>query len=500
MIKVAEWIRVSDESQAAPEKFGIPAQKTVNRDTYKRFGLEVIQTFQVEDVSGKDIMLASETHELIRLMKSGRIQGVVAREFSRLMRPDDFADYILLSEFQKSKIILYLPEGTIDLNDKMGRLMAGMQASISGYERSTIRERLHRGNEENRKSGGRFASTLPRGVGHTKELGWHYTEEAQQVKRAYQMVLSGESLNDIARLLGMSAMGAKYLIHNPIYKGWRVYERECAGVGHGKNGRQAKYRPLKKRSDDKIIRVQVIDEPLISPEVWERACNILDAKSESCRRTRKVLGMASYNGFLYCDECGRVLTPVKGSGKGYYVCMSRCKSTTGCTQGYTRIADMESRIDSLVGGEMSDPAFLRRLAHRLQSVQENSTRTSRIQHLEMEQKSLERKRSRVIDLFTEGDISRDEKSDRLATIAEQLGTANEELTRLQASAPAGVTLEQLVSMFQVFAGWGTYTAEDRRKLLSLYIPRMRVRDGQVVSVYRLLDQQETRYDSKCSKN
>jgi hypothetical protein len=29
---------------------------------------------------------------------------------------------------------------------------------------------------------------------------------------------------------------------------------------------------------------------------------------------------------------------------------------------------------------------------------------------------------------------------------------------------------------------------------------MRVRDGQVVSVYRLLDQQETRYDSKCSKN
>jgi len=65
-------------------------------------------------------MLASETHDLIKLMKSGRIQGVVAREFSRLMRPDDFADYVLLSEFQKTKTILYLPEGTIDFNDKMG--------------------------------------------------------------------------------------------------------------------------------------------------------------------------------------------------------------------------------------------------------------------------------------------------------------------------------------------------------------------------------------------
>ena len=498
MIKVAEWIRVSDESQAAPERFGIPAQKTVNKDTCARFGLEVVKTFQVEDVSGKDIMLASETHELIQLMQSGRIQGVVSREFSRLMRPDNFGDYVLLGAFQNSKSLLWLPEGPINLNEKNGRLMASMQAAIAGFERSTIRERLHRGNEENRKSGGRFCAHLPKGVGHSKQQGWQYTEEAQQVKRAYEMVLSGDSLNEIARYLGMSPMGARYLIHNPIYKGWRVYERECGEAKAGKNGRRAKYRPLMKRSEDKVIRVQVIDDPLVSPDVWERACQIMDAKSESCRRNRKNLGMASYNGFLYCDECGRVLTPVKGSGKGYYVCMSRCKSTTGCTQRYTRIADMENRIDTLIGGEMSNPAFLRRLAMRLQSTQENDKRASKIQQLDSEMKSLERKRSRVIDIFMEGDITKDERAERLAKIAEQLGTVNEELTRMQASAPAGTTLEQLVSMFTVFAGWETYSAEDRRRLLSLYAPRMRVRDGQVVSVYRLLDRQETRYDNKSS--
>jgi site-specific DNA recombinase len=499
VIKVAEWIRVSDESQAAPEKFGIPAQKSVNKETAKRFGLEVVKTFQVEDVSGKDILLASETHELIALMKSGRIQGVVSREFSRLMRPDDFADYVLLSEFQRAKIVLYLPEGQIDLNDKMGRLMAGMQASIAGYERSTIRERLHRGNEENRKSGGRFCSHLPKGVGHTKELGWHYTDEAQAVKRAYEMVLAGESLNEVAKYLGMSPMGARYLIHNPIYKGWRVYERECGEVKAGKNGRQAKYRPLKKRSEDQIIRVQVIDEPLVSPETWERACQIMDAKSESCRRNRKTLGIASYSGFLHCDECGRVLTPLRGSGKGYYVCVGHYKGT-GCPQRYTRIADMESRIDSLIGGEMVDPAFLGTLAMRLQSMQQNDKRASRIQQLATEQKSLEKKRSRVIDLFTEGDITRDERAERLAKVAEQLGGVNEELTRMQSSAPAGTTLEQLVEMFSVFAEWDTYSKDERRIRLALYMPRMRVRDGQVVSVYRLLDNTETRYDSKCSKS
>ncbi|MGA2051219.1 MAG: hypothetical protein ABSG96_26310, partial [Terracidiphilus sp.] len=90
--------------------------------------------------------------------------------------------------------------------------------------------------------------------------------------------------------------------------------------------------------------------------------------------------------------------------------------------------------------------------------------------------------------------------ERLGRVTEQLGTVTEELTRLQASAPAGTTLEQLAAMFSVFVGWGTYDREDRRRLLSLYLPRMRVRDGQVVSLYRLLDGSETRYDSECSRN
>jgi DNA invertase Pin-like site-specific DNA recombinase len=497
MIKVAEWIRVSDESQAAPERFGIPAQKTVNRETCKRFGLEVIKTFSVEDVSGKDILLAPETHELIELMKSRRIEGVVSREFSRLMRPDDFADYVLLSEFQKHKVLLYLPEGTIDFNDKMGRLMAGMQASISGYERSTIRERLFRGGEENRMAGGRFASTLPKGVGYAVEAGWFYTDESTKVVQAYEMVLRGESLNEIGRYLGMSAMGVRYLIHNPIYKGWRIYERECGEARPGKNGRQPKYRPLKKRAPESVIRVQVIKEPLVSPEVWARACKILDVKSESCRRER-VGGMASYNGFLFCGVCGRCMTPTRGSGKGYYVCLNRYQRK-GCTQGYYRIADVEQRIDSLLSEQMTDPAFLRRLVKQWEANSTDKRKVSQIERLEADQKALERKRQRVIDSFVDGDITKQERTERLGAVAEQLGRVNEELSRQRDSARP-TDASHLLEMFKVFVGWDTLPREDRRKLLSLTIPRMRVKDGKVVSVFRLLDNTEARYDKKCSRN
>ena len=497
MIKVAEWIRVSDESQAAPEKFGIPAQRTVNATTCQRFGLEVVKTFQVEDVSGKDIMLASETAELIALMQSGRIQGVVAREFSRLMRPDDFSDYVLLGVFQKCNVVLYLPEGPVNLNEKMGRLMASVQAAIAGFERSTIRERLFRGNEENRKAGGRFASVLPKGVGYSKEAGWFYTPESQRVKVAYQMILRGDLLTEVGRFLGMSANGARYLLHNSIYMGWRVYDRECGEARPGRNGRQPKSRPLQKRAPESVIRTEVIKEPLVSPEVWARVCRIIDAKSESTRRERPG-SRASYNGFVFCDACGRIMTPTRGSakgyGKGYYVCMNRYERK-GCTQRYCRIEDVEQRIDSLLSEQMTDPAFLRRLIVQWEARSKNDRKASQIERLETDQKSLERKRVRTIDMYADGDITKAERTERLGTIAEQLGRINEELSRLRDSAqPTDVS--QLLEMFKVFASFDTRPREDKRRLLSLYIPRMRIKDGHIVGLYRLLDGVETRDDSR----
>ena len=86
---------------------------------------------------------------------------------------------------------------------------------------------------------------------------------------------------------------------------------------------------------------------------------------------------------------------------------------------------------------MSDPAFLRRLAHRLQSVQENSTENVTDSTTGDGEKSLERKRSRVIDMFMEGDISKEDRAERLSKISEQLGTVTEDLTRLPSVSTSG---------------------------------------------------------------
>jgi len=148
---------------------------------------------------------------------------------------------------------------------------------------------------------------------------------------------------------------------------------------------------------------------------------------------------------------------------------------------------------------MTDPAFLRRLVMRWEVRSKDNRKASQIERLKTDQKSLERKRQRVIDSFVDGDITKSERIERIGAIAEQLGRVNQDLSRLRDSAEP-TDVNQLLEMFKVFVGWDTRTKEDRRKLLSLTIPRMRVKDGEVVSIFRLLDNQEARYDKKCSRS
>lgn len=68
-------------------------------------------------------------------MADPEIHGVIAREFSRLMRPENYADYALLQVFVDTACQLYLPDGPIDFASNDGRLIGTLKASIAGNVR-----------------------------------------------------------------------------------------------------------------------------------------------------------------------------------------------------------------------------------------------------------------------------------------------------------------------------------------------------------------------------
>src|ERR1035437_11157554 len=118
MKKVIELIRVSTLGQADDDRAGVPSQRTANKRTCEQQGLEIGPVIEIADVSGASVLLASGMQKLIRLLQSRAFSGVVAREFSRLIRPESFADFAMLQVFADTKAVLYLPDGPVDFRNK----------------------------------------------------------------------------------------------------------------------------------------------------------------------------------------------------------------------------------------------------------------------------------------------------------------------------------------------------------------------------------------------
>jgi DNA invertase Pin-like site-specific DNA recombinase len=210
--------------------------------------------------------MAPEVQELVRLIADPAIHGVVTREFSRLMRPENFSDYALLQAFADTNTLLYLPEGPIDFSTKTGRLMGTIRAAIAEMERVEILERVWTSKEEERRAGGfaQSAICLPFGVGYGQERKWHYKPEAEKVREAFRLFLSGEtSYSSVGKKVGIDPYNLRVILRNPIYTGWRVIDKRrdpSPGARRVKpDGRQAD-RPKIQRDPEDVIRTKV-DEP-----------------------------------------------------------------------------------------------------------------------------------------------------------------------------------------------------------------------------------------------
>ncbi len=197
MKKVIELIRVSTEAQADDDRASIPAQRAVNRSTCAQYGLEITDTIEMADVSGTAVLQTPEIQRLLVRLESKELDGVVCREFSRLMRPERFADYVLLAAFQDNRKTLYLPDGPVDFSTKQGMLVGGIRALMAGHERSEMLERSWTAKEAMRRQGRspNGSTCLPYGVLYDRvKAVWSYDpEKAPRIREVFRRFLAGDT-------------------------------------------------------------------------------------------------------------------------------------------------------------------------------------------------------------------------------------------------------------------------------------------------------------------
>jgi DNA invertase Pin-like site-specific DNA recombinase len=495
--KAIELIRVSTEGQAREDRAGIPAQRASNRRTATQYGLEIVRTIEIADVSGAAVLRSPEMQELLRLIESADIHGVVAKEFSRLMRPENFADYALLQTFVDTATILYLPDGPVDFSSKSGRLFGVFRAAMAGHERTEILERVWAAKEEKRRAGKHPQShiTLPFGVGYeSKTSCWYYTEDIQKVVEAFRLFLSGEtSYVEVGRRVSIDPINLRYILRNPIYTGWRIYSKRRDPTARGlrvrPDGRQGDRRKIN-REPSEVIRVRVL-EPMVSEIDFQRLQQILNLKKENHWRARPEHERRfTYSGFLRCGSCGNLIYTHSSKRREWYVCKSRTwparlsrlkKELEPCTNPYMRRERMESSIDNILAERLTDVDFLKRLAFEYADRARLGTTATNIPNVKRKLKELEAKRQRLLDGYLDNLIDSTEFNRRLEKIKTEQSFYDEKLAGVT-SVETEISAEKLAKSFEAFQEWMFLSRTDKRRLLQAIIPEIHVENYRVTKV------------------
>jgi DNA invertase Pin-like site-specific DNA recombinase len=482
-----QLIRVSTESQAADDRASIPSQKAINQRTANAFGLSIVRTVQMSDVSGTAVLRAPEMLELLEWIKDSEIHGVVAREFSRLMRPEDFSDYYILQVFADTKTVLYLPEGPIDFSNKMGRVYGVMQAAWAGAQRMEFLENAWNSKEMKRREGGfsQSAKCLPFGVTF-KDGKWSYTPESEKVKEAYRMFISGEtSYTVIARRLNLQPFNVKNMLRNPIYTGTRVIDKKRDPSPAGKyltpDGRQGGRRKILRAPED-VIRVKIL-EPLISEVHFQQAQRLIEMKRKnSWRANDRYEHRFIYNGFLLCAKC-KDLIYTKYRRDDYYVCKQRCGA------GYMRRDRLEPALNMLIGEYLPTTDFAAKIIRALK-IRQPQTNVGRV---EKQLTALANKRQRILDTYFEGVISSTERDLRIAEIAREQKTLSALITRPEPGAE--LTPAKLAKLFKPFIAYGRLKRDAKRKLLAALTVEIVAADYKIEGMFIGLNRKHTVVDS-----
>jgi len=491
-MKAVEFLRVSTQEQGGDDRAGLPRQKEANALTVQKHDLTIIKSVQIVDVSGTSVIHTPEIKDLINMMHSGQIQGVVVADWDRLIRLDNFNDFALLQHFKETGTMIFLPDQVIDLNTQSGFLIGGFQSIISGNELTQIKKRMLDAKEVKRKNGEHpnCDITLPLGVAYDREnKRFYYTEEAQKVKILFHMFCNEGIKNycELERQTGIKHRTLVNLLKNEIYIGFRTYtEKRGAEKVIKPDGRQSDRKKVK-RAPDEIIKVKVINEPLIDEKTFLKAQEIIKTKNRRYNSKRSKKGERFlYAGFLKCGSCGQIMYSTSGGRnhqKDYYLCRSknyvwvRKNGRSDCQTRYLQREVVDHNVTSFISEILTDKDYMLKLIEIALSSDDFQELRAEIGIVKGMLKRIRAKRTKILDLYGEGLFSRDELNQKVNELNDQTAALKMRLAKLKEGEALKnnihvyESIEPVVTTLTEFPYW---TSAQKRSLLQSQIPEISI--------------------------
>ena len=304
------YIRVSTEDQAR-EGFSLGEQEEKLLQLCKFKELEVYKVYKDAGISAKDMEHRPQFQAMLKDMKEGKINYIVAYKLDRITRSvRDLEE--LISVLEQYNCFLLCDRDDVNTSTANGRFFVRMLTVLSQLEIEIVSERTKFGLNGAIKSG-----HIPgqRPFGYTKsEDKKMIVDNATRpyVEKIFDMYLEGKSFQQIAN----------YFKENNIYPKKKWHDTTIQKIIDNKiyMGDYEKYKRIGKQENLEPIVYMNVVEPIISRAKWEECQKQKERNQRTYTRDR----IYTFFQRLKCPSCSRIMK-CKGSGGikrkyMYYTC------------------------------------------------------------------------------------------------------------------------------------------------------------------------------------
>ena len=404
----AVYIRVSTEDQAR-EGFSLGEQEEKLLQLCKFKELEVYKVYKDAGISAKDMEHRPQFQEMLKDMKEGKLNYIVAYKLDRITRSvRDLEE--LISVLEQYNCFLLCDRDDVNTSTANGRFFVRMLTVLSQLEIEIVSERTKFGLNGAIKSG-HIPGQRPFGYKSAEDKRMVIDNATRPyVEKIFDMYLEGKSFQQIAN----------YFKENNIFpkKNWKDTTIQKIIDNKIYMGDYEQYKRIGKQENLEPIVYMNVVEPIISRAKWE------ECQRQKMRNQRTYTRDRVYTFFqrLKCPNCSRIMK-CKGSGGSkrkymYYTC-EHCHINFNEDHVEHLLRDF---IYDLLEYDMAVKKFFL-------PVLEDKTNNVDTTSIDKEIRDLEKQRNRIKDLYIKGIVEIDDFKEDYKLIEDKL--ANLESKKLE---------------------------------------------------------------------
>ena len=306
MLKVAAYARVSSGKDSMLHSLSSQvsyfSKMIQSNDSWKYVGV-----YSDEGMTGTKISRDGFTR-MIRDAKNGKIDIIITKSLSRFAR--NTVDCLkIIREMKAIDVDIFFEEQNIHTLSANGEFLISLLAGYAQEESRQCSENTLWRVRKNFKEGKTYGGSSMLGYKLEKGKFTVVPEEADIVRRIYDLYLAGNGFCKIARILTndgiKSYTGGRWnkttigeIVSNVTYTG-NLHLQKTYRENH------ITKRTMRNKGEKPIYIVEGNHEPIISQEIFDKAQEIRIRKAEG-RIGKSYAVSYPFSGLIYCGECGRL--------------------------------------------------------------------------------------------------------------------------------------------------------------------------------------------------